>query len=206
MTKVMMGFGTFSSAIWYLLLMGLMIRSFYDGVRSLKKLTNWVTMKIKLMPMLAGAIALSVVATPFIVNAQSGMSDQAQPTNSRHQGKWDKLNLSDQQKAQLQQIKNDTRTQIEAVLTPQQLEQLKTARQNHQANQANQPGQGHRGKHSAMAALNLTDAQKAKIKEIKDSQKARMQAILTPEQQQQLQQMHQQWRQQRQQQQQQQGN
>jgi periplasmic protein CpxP/Spy len=203
MTKVMIGFGTFSSAIWYLLLMGLMIRSFYDGVRSLKKLTNWVTMKIKLMPMLAGAIALSVVATPFIVNAQSGMSDQAQPTNSRRYGKWDKLNLSEQQKAQLQQIKNDTRTQIEAVLTPQQLEQLKTARQNNQANQA---GQGHRGKHSAMAALNLTDAQKAKIKEIKDSQKARMQAILTPEQQQQLQQMHQQWRQQRQQQQQQQGN
>ncbi|HEY9728564.1 MAG TPA: Spy/CpxP family protein refolding chaperone [Chroococcales cyanobacterium] len=153
-------------------------------------------MKIKLMPMVAGAIALSVVATPLIIKAQAQTPNQTQPAHAHHQRKWDQLNLSDQQKAQLQQIQKDTHTQIEAVYTPEQREQLKTARQNRQAHQA---GQAHQGRHSMMAALNLTDAQKAKIKAIKEAQKARMQAILTPEQQQQLQQMHQQWQQQHQQ-------
>ena len=155
-------------------------------------------MKIKLMPMLAGVFAISVAATPLMVKAQANSSTQPVPaqSNQRHQGKWDKLNLSDQQKAQLRQIHEETRTQMEAVFTPQQLEQLKAARQNHQARQA---GQARQGKDSIMAALNLTDAQKAKLKEIKDAQKARMQAVFTPEQQQQLQQMRQQWQQQRQQ-------
>ncbi|HEY9601952.1 MAG TPA: hypothetical protein V6C85_10100 [Allocoleopsis sp.] len=152
-------------------------------------------MKIKLMPMLAGAIALSVGVMPFAIKAQAQTPDSAQPAHAHHHSKWDQLNLSEQQKAQLQQLEKDTRTQIEAVLTPQQLEQLKAARQNHQPHQAGQ------GRHSAMAALNLTDAQKAKIKAIKEAKKARMQAILTPQQQQQLQQMHQQWQQQHQQQQ-----
>jgi Spy/CpxP family protein refolding chaperone len=158
-------------------------------------------MKIKLMPMLAGVFAISVAATPLIVKAQANSSTQPVPaqSNQRHQGKWDKLNLTDQQKAQLRQIHDETRTQMEAVFTPQQLEQLKAARQNHQAGQARQAGQSGQGKHSIMATLNLTDAQKAKLKEIKDSQKARMQAVFTPEQQQQLQQMRQQWQQQRQQ-------
>ena len=158
-------------------------------------------MKIKLMPMLAGVIAVSVAATPLIVKAQANSSTQPVPTqsNQRYQGKWDKLNLSDQQKAQLRQIHDETRTQMEAVFTPQQLEQLKAAGQNHQARQAGQARQARQGKDSIMAALNLTDAQKAKLKEIKDAKKARMQAVLTPEQQQQLQQMRQQWQQQRQQ-------
>lgn len=160
-------------------------------------------MKIKLMPIVAGAIALSVVATPLIIKAQAQTTNQAQPARAHHHGKWDRLNLSDQQKAQLQQIQKDTHTQIEAVLTPEQLEQLKTAKQNRQANQT---GQARQGRHSMMAALNLTDDQKAKIKAIKEAQKARMQAILTPAQQQQLQQMHEQWKQQRQQQQQQPNN
>ncbi len=155
-------------------------------------------MKIKLMPMLAGVIAVSVAATPLIVKAQANSSTQPVPTqsNQRYQGKWDKLNLSDQQKAQLRQIHDETRTQREAVFTPQQLEQLKAARQNYQTRQA---GQARQGKDSIMAALNLTDAQKAKLKEIKDAKKTRMQAVLTPEQQRQLQQMRQQWQQQRQQ-------
>jgi periplasmic protein CpxP/Spy len=164
-------------------------------------------MKIKLMPMFAGAIALSVVATPFLVKAQANGPDPAQPTRAHHQGKWDNLNLSDQQKQQLEQIRKDTRTQIEAVFTPQQLEQLKAARQNHQPGQAPQPGQAHQGHRGGfMASLNLSDAQKAKIKEIMQAQKSRMQAVFTPAQQQQLQQMHQQRQQMWQQRQQQQNN
>ena len=166
-------------------------------------------MKIKLMPLLAGVMTLSAVATPFIVNAQTNTNNQPAPaqTTRQHQGKWDKLNLSDQQKEQLRQIHNETRTQMEAILTPQQLEQLKTARQNRQARQPGQAGQARQGgKRGFMTALNLSDEQKAKIKEIMDAQKSRIQAVFTPEQQQQLQQLRQQRQQQRQQRQQQQPN
>jgi Spy/CpxP family protein refolding chaperone len=151
-------------------------------------------MKIKLMPMLGGLIALSVAAAPFIVKAQAQTPDQpapAQTTHQHHQGKWDKLNLTDAQKQQLGQIGKDTHDQIQAVLTSDQQAQLKAAMQNRQAGQARQ------GRQNLWASLNLTDDQKAKIKAIKEAQKNRMQAILTPAQQQQLQQMQQQ-RQQRQ--------
>jgi periplasmic protein CpxP/Spy len=169
-------------------------------------------MKIKLMPLLAGLITLSAVATPIIVQAQAGTSTQAQPgqtTRQRHQGKWDKLGLSDTQKQQMRQLHEQMRDEIyKSVLTPQQQAQVDTAKQNRQANQNNrQPGQARQGgKRGFMAALNLTDAQKTQMKTIKQSYKTRMQAILTPAQQQQLEQMRQQRQQMRQQRQQQQGN
>jgi Spy/CpxP family protein refolding chaperone len=157
-------------------------------------------MKIKLMPLLAGLITLSAVATPFVVKAQAQTPDQPTQTTHQHHGKWDKLGLSDQQKAQLEQIRKDTHTQIQAVLTPDQQAQIKTLMQNRQG-QNHQAGQAHQGRQNLWASLNLTDAQKAKIKAIRDAQKSSMQAVLTPAQQQQLQQMRQQWQQQHQQQQ-----
>jgi Spy/CpxP family protein refolding chaperone len=171
-------------------------------------------MKIKLMPLLAGLITLSAVATPIIVNAQADTSTQAQPgqtTRQRHQGKWNKLGLSDTQKQQMRQIHTEMRAEIyKTVLTPQQQAQMDTARQNRQAGQnrqADPAGQARQGgKRGFMAALNLTDAQKTQMKTIKQSYKTRMQAILTPAQQQQLEQMRQQRQQMRQQRQQQQGN
>jgi Spy/CpxP family protein refolding chaperone len=158
-------------------------------------------MKLKLMPLLAGLITLSAVATPLIVKAQADTSAQAQPaqtTRQPNQGKWNKLGLSDAQKQQLRQIHDNMRAEIyKTVLTPQQQAQLDTARQNRQARQG--------GKRGFMASLNLTDAQKAKIKAIREAYKPRLQAVLTPEQQQRQQQMRQQRQQQRQQRQQQQN-
>jgi Spy/CpxP family protein refolding chaperone len=152
-------------------------------------------MKIKLMPLLAGLITLSAVATPLLVKAQANAPAQAQPTQTTRQGKWDKLGLSDAQKQQMRQIHEEMRTEIyKTVLTPQQQTQLDAARQNRQADQNRQGG-----KRGFMASLNLTDAQKAKMKEIKETYKPRLQAVLTPAQQQQMQQMRQQWQQQRQQ-------
>ena len=162
-------------------------------------------MKIKLMPMLAGAIALGVVATPFAVKAQAHHSGQpllAQAQRQEHQGKWAKLNLSDAQKEQMRQIKKDTHDQIQAILTQEQQDKLKTLRQNRRGQNRqgqNQQGQNRQARRNVMAELNLTDDQKAKIKQIMEQQKARMQAVLTAEQQQQLQQMRQNWQQQRQQ-------
>ncbi|HEY9673367.1 MAG TPA: hypothetical protein V6D11_18130 [Waterburya sp.] len=162
-------------------------------------------MKIKLMPMLAGAIALGVVATPFAVKAQAHHSGQpllAQAQRQEHQGKWAKLNLTDAQKEQMRQIKKDTHNQIQSILTQEQQDKLKTLMQNRRGQNRqgqNQQGQNRQARRNVMAELNLTDDQKAKIKQIMEQQKARMQAVLTAEQQQQLQQMRQNWQQQRQQ-------
>jgi periplasmic protein CpxP/Spy len=141
-------------------------------------------MKIKLMPMLAGAVALTVVATPLIVKAQANTSSQpllAQANRQDRQGKWDKLNLSAQQQEQLRQIQEETRAQMQAILTPEQQEQFNTARQNRQ------------GSWSGKTALNLSEEQKVQMRQIMEAKKSRMQAILTPAQQQQLEQMRQQW-------------
>lgn len=162
-------------------------------------------MKIKLMPMLAGAIALGVVATPFAVKAQAHHSGQpllAQAQRQEHQGKWAKLNLTDAQKEQMRQIRKDTHNQIQAILTQDQLDKLKTLMQNRRGQNRqgqNQQGQNRQARRNVMAELNLTDDQKAKIKQIMEQQKTRMQQVLTTEQQQQLQQMRQNWQQHRQQ-------
>ncbi len=172
----------------------------YDEDIDFKELTSLVTMKVKLIPLLAGLITLSAVATPLLVKAQDEAPIQPTQTTHQHrQGKWDKLNLTDAQKQQLRQIEKDTHDQIQGVLTSEQQAQLKAARQNHQHHQ---PGQAHQGRQNVMASLNLSEAQKAKIKEIRQAQKARMDAVFTAEQKQQMQQMRQQWQQKHQQQQQ----
>ncbi len=160
-------------------------------------------MKTKLMPILAGVIALSAVAAPLAVKAQSIHSGQpmlAQAQGQQHQGKRAQLNLTDAQKQQMRQIQKDTHDQIQAVLTQEQQDKLKTLMQNRQGQ--NRQGQNHQKGQDVMAQLNLTDAQKAKIKEIMQTQKSRMDGVLTAEQKQQMQQMHQQWQQKHQQQQQ----
>jgi periplasmic protein CpxP/Spy len=165
-------------------------------------------MKIKLMPMLAGVLVLGAVAAPFAVNAQANPSAQrllAQAQQGQRQGKegkWAKLNLSDAQKQQMRQIKEETRAQIEAVLTSEQRAQMETMKQNRQGQNENgqrqaRQGQGLRG--GMMASLNLTEEQKASIQQIMQSQKTRMDQVLTAEQRQQMEQMRSQWQQQRQQ-------
>ncbi len=145
-------------------------------------------MKIKLMPMLAGVIALSVVATPLILNAQPNTSDQPAQSNRRH-GMWEQLNLSPEQQEQIRQIRQETRAQKQAILTPEQQEQFNAAAENGQ-------GRNRQAWRSIMASL--TDDQKAAMRELKEQEKARIEEILTPEQQQQLEQMRQQWQQRRQ--------
>lgn len=158
-------------------------------------------MKIKLMPMLGGLIALSVVASPFIVKAQAQTTDQSAPTQITPKngfGKWKKLNLTDAQKAQLKTIHEETRTLIKGVLNSEQQAKLQTMMQERQS-RIRQGGQAFQGRQNRWTSLNLTDDQKAKIKAIKDAQKPKMIAVFTPEQQQQIQQMRQEWQQMRQQ-------
>jgi Spy/CpxP family protein refolding chaperone len=122
-----------------------------------------VVMKFKLSALIAGIAAIAITAAPTVV--------QAEPNNSRMNGA--ELNLTTEQKAQLQQIGQETRSQMESVLTPQQREQLK-------ANASQAPRTGNR--QAATAQLNLSDEQISKIQQIRKSSEERMQAVLTPEQ------------------------
>jgi Spy/CpxP family protein refolding chaperone len=122
-----------------------------------------VVMKFKVSALIAGIAAIAITAAPTVV--------QAEPNNSRMGGA--ELNLTTEQKAQLQQIGQETRSQIESLLTPQQREQLK-------ANASQAPRTGNR--QAATAQLNLSDEQISKIQQIRKSSEERMQAVLTAEQ------------------------
>ncbi len=144
--------------------------------------------KVKFMSLFAGAVALSTVFAPLAINAQPAAPQVGQRAGAgRGMGKMAGIELSAEQQAQMEQIRNETRAQIEAVLTPEQRQQWQAATQN---------GQRRRG---AMAALNLSEAQRTQIRQIVQSSKERVTAVLTPEQRQQIEQRRQQWRQQRQQ-------
>lgn len=142
----------------------------------------------KLLPLLASAIALSLpvgVALP----AFSQSANPAPPTERHHSMRHlNFLNLTSDQQTQMDQIREDTRSQIEAILTPDQRAQLQRERDNRDAPRPN----ADRGMHRLFDTLNLTDDQRSQIETVIRSSKARMDAILTPEQRQQLQQHRQQ--------------
>lgn len=138
--------------------------------------------------MLASAIALTLTAIPFVAKAQTTDAPEQQvPSQTQGQHRhhaFDRLNLTQAQKDQLEQIKQQIRTQIENILTQDQKTALEAAKSNHQGGQ------------QAFAALNLSQDQKEQMRSIMQSAKSQMDAVLTPEQKQQLQQDIQQWHQQ----------
>ena len=137
-------------------------------------------MKLKLLPMLAGAIALTITAAPVAVKAQSNQPPGQAQNGSQIAG----VNLTQQQQNQLAQIRRDTRVQIDAILTPKQRDQFKVAMQSPQ------------GRRAAFTAMNLSDEQKSHMQAIIQSAQSRAEAILTPQQRQQIQKYIQQQRQQ----------
>jgi Spy/CpxP family protein refolding chaperone len=86
----------------------------------------------------------------------------------------DRLNLTPDQKTKMQQLRAATRSQIEAVLTPQQRQQLAQVKAQRQANR--QDGKG----------MNLTADQKTQLKAIRETNQQQFKAMLTPAQQAQL--------------------
>ncbi|MBW4446120.1 MAG: P pilus assembly/Cpx signaling pathway, periplasmic inhibitor/zinc-resistance associated protein [Spirirestis rafaelensis WJT71-NPBG6] len=147
-------------------------------------------MKLKNFSLIATAIALSLTAVPFAVNAQINTQTPTQVKQVGKKGLFQRLGLSEQQKTQMQEIRRNTRAQMEAILTPEQKQQLQAAKQARQGQPRQQTGQGQRP-NKGFASLNLTEEQKTKMREIKESQKNQIEAILTPEQRQQLQQFQQ---------------
>ncbi len=86
------------------------------------------------------------------------------------------LKLTDAQKTKIQAILENYRPKMESILTDEQKNTLKQARQ--------------QGKtRIAMQSLNFTDAQKQQLKDLRQSQRQEIENVLTNEQKQQLQQM-----------------
>lgn len=104
-------------------------------------------MKSKLMPILA-ASAIFTLALPLAANACG-----------------DKKNLTQAQRAQMEQVKTNARSQVEAVLTPQQQGEFQSAVED---------GQKMR---SAVASLNLSEEQQTQVNEIMKVSKEQKRAI-----------------------------
>ncbi|MBN3909566.1 MAG: P pilus assembly/Cpx signaling pathway, periplasmic inhibitor/zinc-resistance associated protein [Nostoc sp. NMS1] len=150
-------------------------------------------MKLKALSLVAGAIALTLTATSFAVDAQTASPSPVllAQTPQKERGPWKNLGLTDTQKSQIQTIRRDSRAKFEAVLTPEQKAKLEAAKQARQAQGQTGQGErqaGQRQRKGNFADLNLTEAQKTQMRQIRESEKQQIQAILTPEQRQKLEQ------------------
>ncbi len=150
-------------------------------------------MKLKPLSLVAGAIALTLTATSFAVNAQTASPSPVllAQTPQKERGAWKELGLTDAQKSQIQAIRRDSRTKMQAVFTPEQKAKLEAAKQARQAQRQAGQGQrqpGQRSRKGGYGDLNLTEAQKTQIRQIRESEKQQIQAVLTPEQRQKIEQ------------------
>ncbi len=105
---------------------------------------------------------------------------QAGQEASGHRGMrqaFDQLDLPPEQQTQLVNLRRDSRSQIQAILQPEQRQQFITAWQQ---------GGGFR---DAVAAMNLTDAQQQQIQEVFQSSRTQARALLTESQRQELRQI-----------------
>lgn len=120
-------------------------------------------MNIKHILLLPGVLALTVAAVPFMpASAQTQTSpNQAAPFKRG----MDRLNLTDSQKTQMQQIRQSTKSEIAVYLQSQGIT----------VPEGQKPGEG-------MRSLNLSETQKAQIKAIHEKGKQQVQALLTTEQ------------------------
>ena len=113
-------------------------------------------MKIKLLPVLATIAAMSAIATPMIIHAQPPLQ-LAQEMGPPGPPPLENLNLSAEQKSQLDQIRANTDSQIEGILSADQKQQFQRIQQLRQQLQA------------AMRELNLSQQQREQMRSIHQS-------------------------------------
>ncbi len=165
--------------------------------------------KTKLLPLLAGVMALSVsIGTALPAFSQETNSTPPVPGEQMRR-RPNFLNLTAEQQAKMDQIRQNERSQIDAILTAEQKAQLAQRRSERGNRQKPPAGTNQKpprmGENRGMpggpfASLNLTDTQRSQIEAVMRSSREQMDAVLTPEQRQQLQQhmqQHQQLQQQR---------
>jgi periplasmic protein CpxP/Spy len=137
-------------------------------------------MQFKFIPVLASAIALSIVTAPLAAQAETTAPAPQTIAQAKDRGarRFEQLGLTQAQRDKMAEIRRNTRAQVEAVFTPEQRQQLEAARESNKQR-----------RREAMASLNLTPEQKTRLQQIRQSAKSQFEAVLTPEQRQQLQQM-----------------
>ncbi|MBD2461594.1 Spy/CpxP family protein refolding chaperone [Oscillatoria sp. FACHB-1407] len=120
------------------------------------------------MAVVGFAAGLAVALHPMTVQAQS-------PTPMEQWSQvLEELDLTPDQQTQLAQIRENTRSELEALLTPDQREQFRTTLQN---------GSSFR---SAVRSMNLSEDQRTQLRSIFQSTQEQVTAILTEEQRQQV--------------------
>jgi Spy/CpxP family protein refolding chaperone len=119
-------------------------------------------MKIKLLPLVAGIATLSIVAAPFILNAQKSNAFPPEGPPGLSQ-----LNLTPEQQSKLDQMRDNVDSQIEGILTPEQQQHFRKTRELRE--QLRQE----------MEALNLTADQKKQMHSIMEANRGQMDGILT---------------------------
>ncbi|NEP58840.1 MAG: hypothetical protein F6K31_17775 [Symploca sp. SIO2G7] len=126
-------------------------------------------MKLKSLSLLAGFAAVTLITAPLVVNAQ-----RSNLLAQRPQAVLSNLDLTSEQQAQLEQIRNNADSQIASILNPAQQQQFQSIQaQREQLKEAKE-------------AMNLTSEQKEQMRSIKQSAKQQMAGVLTDEQRQQL--------------------
>jgi Spy/CpxP family protein refolding chaperone len=135
--------------------------------------------KFAIKPIL-GAVAIVILAAGCQLPSSGGAnsSDNATNTSSNTADvqevshRMSDLNLTNAQKTQMKQIREQTRAKIVGILSPDQQQQFKAATQ---------------GKHESpmkeLRSLNLSDTQKQQVRDIMSAQRQQINAILTPDQQ-----------------------
>lgn len=120
-------------------------------------------MKLKLIALAAGTVFFLAPFNPGLVQAQTEVFPILEG-----------IELTEQQQTQLDELRQQTRAQVEEILTEEQREQFITTLTEEQ------------NLRNAIAALNLTDQQKEQLRPVFQSVRTQMGDILTPEQRQQL--------------------
>ncbi len=168
--------------------------------------------------LIAGFAATLAIAPLVVVNAQSepaavpsapstpsgdrmGGHHMGEPGGDRRGGSFERLALTDAQRTQLEAIREDAHTQVEAILTDEQRQQARAAREQFESRRAEfasltpeqrqarfQEMRAQRGSGGPLAELNLTDEQREQIRSIMENARTQSENVLTSEQRQQLQQ------------------
>lgn len=124
----------------------------------------------KLIPL----FVLVVAAPSFAAGKYSNSNHRGQIAAGKTGKYLSNLNLTPAQKTKIEALKATTKTQIEAVLTPEQRQQYQQVDAQRQTNR--QDGNN----------LSLTAEQKTQLRAMREASKAQFKAILTPEQQAQM--------------------
>lgn len=126
-----------------------------------------------------GAMAIAGITTSLIIAAHPAMAQAQAPTptigsTEQLSQVLEELNLTPEQQTQMNQIRDNTRSQLEVLLTPEQREQFRASFQS---------GNGFQ---EAIAAINLSPEQQTQLRSLLQSTRQEVFSVLTEEQQQQV--------------------